>query len=427
MNIKRSFLEIEIKMLSIIVNNKQICYDKDEEKIYFPLLHTLDKYSRINYWKIYIVENEIYRESWIEGGKIKLFPKIECTPKNVGKKNETTPHQQAIFEAHSKWLKKQDQGYKEEQKDKNNTENSNSNSATQLRTKPISVLPMLAQKYEQRKKYLKQPFGVSPKLDGIRMIAQLYSKLDNDLQVHLSSRLGGQFKFINKIREHIKKLLIRHDNLSLILDGELYSHTLPFNVISGATRKTKEPSKCDDLLEYWIFDVADESLSYEYRCNILYDLEKLYKDMYKKTDRRLNFVGYQLAYCESHVEDFHNEYVSDGFEGVILRNLDGFYRFKYRVNDLQKYKHFLDDEFEIVGAEVGKGTEKDAIIFVCLDPKSGNTFTVRPRGEITERRKQWKEKEKYIGKKLTVRYQKTDDKEETLPRFPVGIVVRDYE
>ena len=42
-------------------------------------------------------------------------------------------------------------------------------------------------------------------------------------------------------------------------------------------------------------------------------------------------------------------FVSDGYEGIIIRNLEGGYKKKHRSKDLQKWKFFEDDEYEIVG------------------------------------------------------------------------------
>ena len=111
----------------------------------------------------------------------------------------------------------------------------------------------------------------------------------------------------------------------------------------------------------------------------------------------------------------------------MCRNLDGKYKFKHRSNDLLKFKNFEDSEFRIVDAKKGTGTEEGAIVFTC-ETEDGQEFDVRPRGEIEKRREMFINKESYIGKMLTVRYQNTGIQEEdALPRFPVGIEVRDYE
>ena len=90
-----------------------------------------------------------------------------------------------------------------------------------------------------------------------------------------------------------------------------------------------------------------------------------------------------------------------------------------------KLKSFKDDEFEIVGFKEGKGNDKNTIIFTCKIKNSSKTFEVRPRGTRDERTKMFDNGNSYIGKKMTVKYFELTD--EGIPRFPVGVAVRDYE
>jgi DNA ligase-1 len=50
---------------------------------------------------------------------------------------------------------------------------------------------------------------------------------------------------------------------------------------------------------------------------------------------------------------------------------------------------------------------------------------VRPRGTREKRAEWWENREQYIGSKLTVRFQNLTA--DGIPRFPVGIAIRDYE
>lgn len=92
---------------------------------------------------------EIYNtHGYIDGLQADEVKKIK-EGKNIGKKCETTPWEQAVSEAESKWKKKQDKGYglsPDELKD--------------------PILPMLAQKYNERKHKIKFPCLVQPKLNG---------------------------------------------------------------------------------------------------------------------------------------------------------------------------------------------------------------------------------------------------------------------
>ena len=391
-----------MKTITVVINKREMTFLSENGKFNLPILYNTDKNQRKNYWKCWVEDNKIYRNSWIENGKIKEYPSVEIFGKNIGKKNETTDHSQALFNAYSYWLKKQDQNYLPEGVDKPENE---------------TILPMLAQKYSERKKYLNLPFGVSPKLDGVRVIA-----FKKDDSIILTSRLGKKFFFMNSLREHIYNTIPS----DIILDGELYSHELPFNCISGAVRAKTKASTYDSELEMWIFDIVDNTLSYEERMILLKEIEKKYNKIYKKDDKKLKFVYYDKVNNHDKVRELHDQYVSKGYEGIMCRNLDGKYTRKHRSNDLLKYKDFEDEEFEIIGAKAGVGTEQGAIVFKCKHNKS--SFDVRPRGSVNNRREMFKQKDNFIGKILTVRYQNTGmSGKDDIPRFPIGIEVRDYE
>lgn len=378
----------------------------------FPVLYNINQNGKTQFWKIYIRNNLIYRESWYENGKIRQFPPIECEIKNKNKANETTLEEQALSECQSKWTAQFKKGYKI-------FDDNVTNTGTQ------QLLPMLAQKFTERKKYIKLPCGVSRKLDGIRMM----SSLDVET-VKLTSRTFKEFSWMNQIRSHLKQIFSKFGNI--VLDGEIYSHTLPFSILCGAVRSVTKPSAHDDILEYWIFDIADETVTYKSRIDKLKEIKSWYEDKYSvDSSRCIHFEFYEEINNFESIQNYHDKYVAEGYEGLIIRNLDGMYKFKYRTNDLQKYKNFEDSEFKIVGFKPGQGTEKGAIIYICETTPNGTTFDVRPRGSIDDRISKFNRGDSFIGKQLIVRYQPAikmeDQQKDELPRFPVGIEIRDYE
>ena len=221
------------------------------------------------------------------------------------------------------------------------------------------LFPMLAQKFTEKKHNVHLPCAVSRKLDGVRMMAIL-----KEGSVKLTSRTSKEFVWMNTIREHIRAVLDKFGT-HLVLDGELYSHALPFSELCGAVRNVKSPSACEDKIEYWIFDIADENLVYENRVELLIKIKKWYESAFAVDKQRIKFELYEVVTRLEDCKEYHDKYVAEGFEGLMVRNLNGFYKFKFRSNDLQKYKDFEDAEFEIVGFKTGISTEKDAIIFTC--------------------------------------------------------------
>jgi len=80
-----------------------------------------------------------------------------------------------------------------------------------------------------------------------------------------------------------------------------------------------------------------------------------------------------------------------------------------------------------VGAEEGKGKDKGTVIWICsiTSGDDSGTFSVRPKGTFEERTDWFKNYKSYVGKNLTVQFQNLTNG--GIPRFPVGIAIRDYE
>jgi len=415
---------------------------------YFPRLYKVDKLGRNTYWNIYVIDDQYFRESQIgENGKIRKFDPVKVIPKNVGRSNETTSHEQAILKAKSEWSHKKDrQVYRlvniECSKDGEvslikdtsivqiinndvNVKDKDGKDEEEGLVIDITTLrPMLAEKFNERKHKIKYPAYASPKLDGVRCMSFLLPLADQKTKVVLASRTGKEFDNMNGLREQIETLLLHTScPYRVVLDGEIYSHDVPLNIISGVARGKSKNLKYDNIMEYHIFDiyVPDKPLMpfrerYEF-------LESVFK---KYNFTRLRFVNSTIINSEEQVFKYHDKFVADGYEGAIIRNLEGVYGIGRKVNDLQKYKEFVDKEFLIIDVIDGVGSEKDAAIYVCKFDDT-RTFTVRPRGSIESRREAFLNKKDYIGKNLTVRYQEDLKNMDRVPQFPIGIVVRDYE
>lgn len=364
-----------------------------------PPLYSKDKLERICEWRVFTYNNKIYRNSGIMGEKYKVrtYPPIYVTKKNVGRKNETSLFEQSLFEAKSKWNKQVAKGYKENIYELNSA----------------SMLPILAHKYVGKGlKYLKLPFGASKKMDGVRCITHI----DNNGNVDMISRLGNSFNNMNEIRKDFKKMV---GDTGYIFDGELYNHDIPFNKISGSVRKKSKVSNIDSKIYYYVFDMIDTKLTYFERVKILKEFERK-----SPKSCKIRFELYEVVNDHSEVKGFLSKYVAEGYEGLMLRNLDGMYINK-RSNDLLKYKLFDDSEFKIIGGKEGTVTAAGAVVFECVT-KEGKIFDVFPRGSMERRRRLFTELPNIIGKMLTVRYQGLDPVS-NIPRFPIGIGVRDYE
>jgi DNA ligase-1 len=78
----------------------------------------------------------------------------------------------------------------------------------------------------------------------------------------------------------------------------------------------------------------------------------------------------------------------------------------------------VDDEFEIVGIEEGRGKLAGHAIFVCRT-KEGQEFKAKMKGDTAKLKAYFNNHSLWQGKFLTVQYQNIS--QYGVPRFPVGL------
>ena len=259
------------------------------------------------------------------------------------------------------------------------------------------------------------PLLVQRKYDGIRCVSSKYQN-----NIIMSSRKGQEIEHFNQIKNEINSLY--SDDLctdDVFFDGELYTPLLNFESISGIVRTTTCNNAEKDLIEYHIYDVynpANPSWTFIDRC------EFLHKISMTGIFSRIKFVESHKVESIDEIDYHHNEFVNSGFEGIMIRQMNGVYEENKRSKFLQKYKTFLEEEFEIVSFHDGEGHDKDMVIWECKTG-TGKLFSVKPRGTFDERRAMFVCAASQIGRFLTVTFQEYSS--DGIPRFPVGKSIRD--
>jgi len=399
----------------------------------FPKLYKTVKSGKKQVWKIWTEGPNIYHTFGFLDGKIRDPVARECTAKNTGRANATTAEEQAEKEALAKWKAQLEKGYLPEsetgqqmasealknkkEKGSNKTSGKSLNKDKQLVTENVihNVKIMKGKRYSEIKKEIVAGY-VQGKFDGVRCKAALA-----DDSVALTSSSGKQFVYLEHIKTSLKTALDKW-GASLTLDGELYKHGEQFNLITACCRSTRsEPHEEEGKMEYHIFDVDIEGMKQSERLKVL-------KKFFKKCvtdDMPLKMAEtYECDGSEESIKKYLRKFEKAGFEGLIFRFPDGLYNTRsLHVDDLFKYKSFHDEEYKIVGAKEGKGTEKGKVIWKCKC--DGGEFDVRMEGTKEECTKLYNEKDDHIGKLLTVTFQEKTPK--GIPRFPVGKSIRDYE
>ncbi len=386
----------------------------------FPTLYKLSKTKKINIWEIHVISiNELI---YLKINRGQENGKMVVTKKEVKKgKGKKTKQEQAIFEATSKWNNKIKQnGYLQNKEEAKHY---------------LIIKPMLACKFdfkdfEQKTKSITKctkkstkttitfPCFIQPKLDGLRCICYL-----QDDKVILQSRQMVHYQFLDHIRKELYIILKKLPN-NFYFDGELYTNDLPFERIAGLCRLKKELKPIDfkDMLQikyhiYDCFQTDNLQLTYEERFNIIHK--------YIGNGNNCDYLQMVQTIEINDIQEIkpkHDLFIKQGFEGLMLRNKISLYELDKRSKHLQKYKEFIEEEFDIIGFEEGSGLFKDTIIWICKT-KDNKQFKATPKGTMEYRKQLLLNVKKYIGKQVTVIFQEYT--KDGIPRFPIAKAIRE--
>lgn len=353
----------------------------------FKELFALDKKDGIKHWTIEVVGAEIrVRHGKLDG---KMQTKLTTVKgKNIGRSNETSPEEQALLEAQSKYNKQLDKCYRP---------------TPELAKSVGQVLPMLAHNYLNSGHRIVYPCDVSPKLDGVRCVAAISG---ND--VVLNSRGGKTYD----CPEHIQTELLIISKVTGILrfDGELYIHGLPLQDIVSAAKK---PNINTPNLEFHVFDIAIADVPWSQRKTQVDSVEKASKTGAVKVVRNIQVSS------EAAAEILLGKFMNDGYEGIMLRNLRGVYEFNHRSANLQKWKLMNDAEAKVLFVEEDKNGE--GVLNLHMSGDKTKIFKCKMKGSHEERL--FANQKKLVGKWITYKYQALTN--DGLPQFPVGLRVRE--
>lgn len=361
-----------------------------------PVLQSTTRTGKAKFWQGHVV-----RDAWLwytqasywqskndgSSSEVQWSDLYEVEPKNVGRSNATTAQEQSFLEIERDFQRQKDKGYTEEGQEPE-----------------ILPLPMLAHSFKDRGHKVTWPAYVQPKLNGQRMLfdgEQGWSR-------------GGKL-IIPECIAHIKDQIGSLPD-GVILDGELI---LPGNPLLQKTMTAikKFRPELSPTLVYWVYDVVTPGLPFSFRFQTL---QSLLEGNYPN----VRITPTKTVENEAEVFSLHKQFVSEGYEGSMVRfDYEG-YDIGHRNNQLQKVKDFVDAEFPVLDIVEGGGRFKGAAIFVCRATET-DTFTCVPEGDMDYRRSLFQNRADILSttKYLTVRYQELS--KDGVPIFPVGVSLRE--
>lgn len=290
------------------------------------------------------------------------------------------------------------------------------------------VKPMLAKQADKvANKFFEGDFYGSRKINGTRCL--IFVK---DGEIHTSSRGAINYDLaLFHITHHPKLVEFFNNHPEVILDGEIYKHGMTLNTISGLVRHQSTVEETDVLEFYW-YDVVDTNKPFADRLEDMegyaYELKLLDFDPnreWNEDDLKIQFLPQIPISGWTTMMKYHDEYVREGWEGLVIRKASAVYGPGKRSNDMIKIKIYSDSEFKVVG--LAEGLREEDMCFV-METENGQQFKAKPIGD--RKQKQWYREhvDELVGKMATVKYFEMSGKEGSeVPQQPIFIAIRDYE
>ena len=267
------------------------------------------------------------------------------------------------------------------------------------------VKPMLAKQADKVTKtnIFNKKWIASRKIDGLRCIIYL----GDDGKLHTSSRGATNYdSAMFEILTHPALIKLFKNNEGLMLDGECYHHGYTLQQINSIAR-TQKVAKDLEILQFYWYDIVDLNNPFKTRLVKMKSLASELKEygseiswepdrIFKENELRIQFVPQVEVSGWDNMMKLHNEYVSEGWEGLVIRDPERPYKPNGRTNDMIKIKVYKDDCFKVVGKEAGLRGSED-MVFIMQMP-DGRTFKAKPFGDREQKQEYWINfEEKYNG------------------------------
>lgn len=266
----------------------------------------------------------------------------------------------------------------------------------------------LAQKFERKR--MSSTVYVEPKLDGIRCLA-----IVKDGDVKLFTRAG---KPLTNFDDTIGK------ELSQLKDG-CYDGEIMGKDFTDLMRQVyrKENVNVDNSY-FAIFDyISIPEWDAKEGESILTLRKAILDSIFHATSFKfLQMVPYTYTEDppESLLKDIHDDMVSKGYEGIMIKDSSALYSFG-RDWSVMKYKAFFDADCPIIGLQEGTGKHEGKLGSFLIDY---NGVEVRVGSGLNDelREQIWANKDDHIGRIIEVRYQ--EETPDGSLRFPTFVCFR---
>ena len=281
-----------------------------------------------------------------------------------------------------------------------------------------NLKPMKCQRFKEG--VVKYPAYAQPKLNGLRAVLRWEQWIEGE-GMFAENKEGAKLRTkegLEYVMPHITDSLTKNwfetkNNGDIAYDGELYIHGRALNFIKASCPMTNSfgtisrPSGNPLEISFYCFDAAMSDLTQDTRLTVTLLLDSLNHPYIK----RVNEV---IVNSDEEVLKFRDKYISEGYEGTVVREMNEEYAFGFRPRFIRKFKTHIDSEFLIVDI-IPKPSDETLPLFVLKNDINNENFECNPTGDWTDQRLYLANKEDFIGLYATVRYRERTGTDKKLP------------
>ncbi len=265
-------------------------------------------------------------------------------------------------------------------------------------------------------------FAITTKIDGSRIIA-----IKDSGKISFFTRQGQKYEGLVDLEKELEAMPFD----DFMLDGEIVAkETSKEDTYKNTMKLSRTKDAAKHGLKMLIFDYMPVANWKMQQCPIAYHTRRA--GLSAMFDLSLKFDYFELLPLlyvgtdTSKITEILEEQVSKGEEGIMINIWEAPYDFK-RTNNLLKVKKFQDTEVEIIGFEEGTNKLAGTLgAFVCKykdnEVRVGSGLTDEDRAYF------WANRDKFLGKFITVKYFETSVDSKTgleSLRFPIYMRVRE--
>jgi len=277
---------------------------------------------------------------------------------------------------------------------------------------------------------LKFPLIASPKVDGIRVL--------------IHPELGPVTRSLKSVRSRLVYGALKHPD-NIFLDGEVTAGLRSAsNVFNRTTQCVMAEDGADDFT-YWVFDywVQPDRPYLNRWMERTADFRAPDENMWM-LDERVRILPWTMVESPEDILQAEEEYLAEGFEGIMLRDPNKGYKFNrstVKEQTLLKLKRYIDAEAIIVGVEPRlrnhNPQERDAFGLAkrsshqagqVVDDACGRLvvqdcsgrfgqFSIGSGFDEAQRIEIWGRRDDVIGSRINYKYQEVGVVD--APRFPI--------